>query len=571
MNCKSVCKLLDEYIDKYCDDTSAAQVRAHLDKCEICSNEYETRLQLRAAMRSFPVPARADAQWRKIENFVLNEIGHVDQEKIVPFKKTVSIQLRVAAVLVLVLFAAIPFIRNHMSNHHSDSQLASVLPQLVSAQGTVSLNGVLYSDVNKKLDIGSVISTNSGSQVVIQADSGSHIKLAEKSSVRVRSFSKKNQTFQLDYGAVSVHVAKRKADQLFSVKTQNAVCEVVGTRFLVEFTGDSLAPSTVLSVKEGCVRFRTLDGNAVLVNSGERCSISGTAIGKKVVEGAVTQTKADSVSKKSIESVIQNHDKKMFAEKRGFSSVQPLPVSDYINSTSEADSLIEKEKFPEALLSIEKVITSSLLKPDQLYDATMKKVRIMKRLQRYEDAAVLLGNVAAGDFRKEYCGNALYQLAMLQAKELKKNEKAIETLRKYISVHSDGVMISDAYYSLAELLHGKKDFKSEATVYNQYIESFGTTEGAQRAVYALASLYSKELNDCNRALGLFTHLEESNPKGEYAEDALFWKANCLNAQGKANLAIAAYKEYLERYPAGRWVMDAKARTMTKNDPGDQVR
>jgi TolA-binding protein len=538
----------------------------------MCSTEYETRLQLRAAMRSFPVPVRADAQWRKIEHFVLSEIEHVNQEKkIVPLKTTIHLQWRVAAALILVFFAAIPFIHNRMSNHHGDAQIVSVLPQLVSAEGTVSLNGVLCSELNKNLDIGSVISTTSGSQVVIQADSGSHLKLTEKSSVRVKSFSKKNQTFQLNYGTVSVHVAKRKEDQLFSVKTQNAVCEVVGTRFSVEFNGDSAKPLTVLSVKEGCVRFRTLDGNAVLVKSGESCSINGTAIGEKVGEvvekGAVTNP----VSKKSIESTIQVHDKMVFAEKRTSGSDSTISGSDYNGLTRVSDSLIEKENFSAALQSIERVISSSALKPDQLYDATMKMVRIMKRLQRYQDAALLLESIAVGKFRKEYCGNALYQMAIIQKKELKNSEKAIVTLRKYISEYSDGVMISDAYYSLAEILHEKNDFKAEASVYNQYIESFGTTEDAQRAVYALATLYSKELHDCNRALGLFTHLEKSDPKGLYAEDALFWKANCLNAQGKVNLAIAAYKEYLERYPGGRWVMDAKARTMTKNDPGDQVK
>lgn len=571
MNCKSVCKLLDEYIDRYCDVISAARVREHLDKCDMCATEYETRLQLRAAMRSFPVPVRDDAQWSKIEDFVLSEIDHITQDKrVVSFKRTIPLQLRVAAVLLLVLFAAIPFIRNQINNPHGDSEILSAMPQLVSTEGSVVLDGVPFSDGKKNLEIGSVISTTSGSQVVIQADSGSRIKIAEKSSVRVKTFSRKNQTFQLDYGVVSVQVTKRKEDQLFSVKTQNAVCEVIGTRFSVEYTGDSTTPATVLSVNEGCVRFRTTDGNSVLVNSGESCSINGTTIGQKIVRGADSGSIDRKESIKSIESVVRNQDKKLIAEKWSGRD-NTLSSAEYIELTRESDSLIEKENFSSALQSIEQVISTSVLKPDQLYDATMKKVRIMKRLHRNQDAATLLEKIATGNFRKEYCGNALYLLAMLEAKELKNSEKAIETLRKYISIHSDGVMISDAYYSLAEILHAKKDFKAEVSVYSKYIESFGTTDGAQRAVYALASLYSKELNDCNRALGLFTHLEKSNPKGEYAEDALFWKANCLNAQGKANMAIAAYKEYLERYPSGRWVMDAKARTMTTNDPGDQLR
>jgi TolA-binding protein len=130
-------------------------------------------------------------------------------------------------------------------------------------------------------------------------------------------------------------------------------------------------------------------------------------------------------------------------------------------------------------------------------------------------------------------------------------------------------MISDAYYSLTEILHEKKDYSGEAAIYSKYIETFGSAEGNQRAVYALAKLYSSELHDCSRALGLFTHLAETYPNGQYTEDALFWKANCLHVQGMANQAIRAYREYLEKYPAGKWSMDAKARTTAINETGER--
>jgi outer membrane protein assembly factor BamD (BamD/ComL family) len=37
----------------------------------------------------------------------------------------------------------------------------------------------------------------------------------------------------------------------------------------------------------------------------------------------------------------------------------------------------------------------------------------------------------------------------------------------------------------------------------------------------------------------------------------------------ANQAIRAYREYLEKYPAGKWSMDAKARTTAINETGER--
>jgi len=570
MKCTLVDHLIDEFIDGCCDATVTSQLKEHFDSCITCSDEYASRLQIRSAMRSFPVSYKTDAQWRVIEYQILNEIESIaPASKTVPFKKhfTSTTPLRVAAVLLLFLFASIPFVYYRLHHYEKGGALASA-PQVISLEGKVELNGVIFSDNNRlpEVKVDEVISTSTKSSAVIKADSGSHITIKEKSSIRVKSFSNKSRTFELDYGKVAVSVAKRKADQLFSVKTRNAVCEVVGTRFSVEFAGDSSAPATILSVLEGCVRFRTNDGNAILVNSGEKCAINGTSIGKK--ERSIADTISLNEHKKKIEAAIRAGNKNLAERSGNHSSNEYVSVEQYVKEVSGVDSSIEKNDYTGALLKIDHVITNSLLKPDQHYDANMKKARILKHLKRYSDVAGVLEKVANGNYRNEYKGNALFQYAMLQKNELNNTAKAVETLRKYITSHKDGLMIADAFYVLAEILHEKKEYSAAADVYNQYIEHFGTTPSAQRAVYELARLYSTELNDHSRAYGLFSHLSNAYPDGPYSEDALFWKAKSLQAQGKAAQGIIAYKEYLNKYPNGRWAMDARART-SKNETGDK--
>jgi TolA-binding protein len=568
MKCKSIDHLIDEFIDGNCDAKITSQVKEHLDFCVVCSDEYASRLQIQLAMSSFPVSFKTNEQWRSIETRILNELDTITpQAKTVSFKTTFSSQLRVAAVLVLFLLASLPFI--YFRFHHSkDAGSLAFAPQVISLEGAVELNGVVCSDITKlpEVNVGEVVSTNSNSSAIIKADSGSQLTVKEKSAIRVKAFSKKNRTFQLDYGKVAVNVAKRKDDQLFSIKTRNAVCEVVGTRFSVEFTGDSSSPATVLSVLEGCVRFRTNDGNAILVNSGEQCAINGGSIGKKEIS-IEKEPRITPEQEKTIEAAIRAGDKKLIDGSRNPNSKDYLPVAEYIKQISGTDSSIDRNDFNGALKKVDNVIATSLLKPDQLYDANMKKARILKLLKRHSDVARVLEAVADGNFRSEYKGNALYQYAMLQKNELNNSVKAADALKKYISDHKDGLMISDAIYSLAEILHEKKDYSGEAAVYNQYIELSGNTESTQRAVYELARLYSTELNDCSRALGLFTHLSDKYPQGAYSEDALFWMAKCLQVQGKVAQAINAYKEYLHRYPEGKWAMDVKARTTARSETG----
>lgn len=571
MKCTLVDHLIDEFIDGSCDAAITSQVKEHIDSCIPCSDEYASRLQIRSAMRSFPVSSKTDAQWRAIENQILNEIESVTPgSRTVSFKKpfTFATQLRVAAVLLLFLFASIPLVYYRLHHPQNGSALASA-PQVISLEGAVELNGIAFSNSNSfsEVKVNEVISTSAKSSAVIKTDSGSHLTVKEKSAIRVKSFSKKNRTFQLDYGKVAVSVAKRKSDQLFSVKTRNAVCEVVGTRFSVEFTGDSSAPATLLSVLEGCVRFRTNDGDAVLVNSGEQCTINGTSIGKKersIGEDAVIT----SGQKNAIEAVIRAGDKKLVTGSGNHNSNEYVSVAEYVKQVSGVDSSIERDDYTGALRKIDDIMANSLLKPDQHYDANMKKARILKYLKRYSDVASVLEEVANGNYRTEFKGNALFQYAMLQKNELNNSKKAVETLRKYIDAHKDGLMITDAFYTLAEVLHEKKEYSAEAAVYNQYIELFGTASSAQRAVYELARLYSTELNDHSRAFGLFAHLSDVYPEGPYSEDALFWKAKSLQAQGKAAQEIIAYKEYLGKYPNGRWAMDAKART-ARSETGDK--
>jgi TolA-binding protein len=570
MNCKSAGHFIDEFIDGYCDAEKASQIKEHLDSCIICTDAYDSQLQIRSAMRSFSVPSKTDQQWLSLEKSILSEIEHISpQIKTIPFKPAGLMQWRVAAVFILFLLGSIPFVYNGLKEWEKSNSFAGA-PKVISIEGSVALNGSVCADQHKlpEVKVGEMIATNIKSSVTIKADSGSNLTVSEKSAISLKSFSRKNQTFQLDYGKVAVQVAKRQKDQLFSVKTRNAVCEVVGTKFSVEFAGDSSSQTTLLKVLEGCVRFRTLDGNAVLVNSGEQCSINGGLIGRKVAAPS-NDSILENGNKKTFEDIVRRGDKKLINELKPTENDNYLSAAEYISYISGADTLIEKNDYTGALQVVDRIISTSPLKSDQRYDASMKKARILKSLKQYTNVAAVFENVANGNFRNEYKGNALYQYAMLQKNELKNVNKSIEALKKYISLHTDGLMISDAYYSLAEILHEKKDYSGEASVYTKYIEAFGSAESNQRAVYALAKLYSSELHDCSRALGLFTHLADTYPKGPYTEDALFWKANCLHVQGMAIQAIRAYKEYLEKYPTGRWSMDAKARTTAINDAGDK--
>jgi TolA-binding protein len=89
----------------------------------------------------------------------------------------------------------------------------------------------------------------------------------------------------------------------------------------------------------------------------------------------------------------------------------------------------------------------------------------------------------------------------------------------------------------------------------------------ESVLYSLARIYSRDMQDCDKALSIYSQIESEFPNSNFAEDALFWKAECLFQLKRISQSVSAYKQYLTRYPDGKWVTEAQIRSGYKITAG----
>lgn len=572
MDCKNVHSHAHDLIDGRCTLAESQEVSSHLHGCAACT-EYVNSLQLlKKSLGEFPVPGKRAEQWDAIELSILKEIGKVNTVKQFSTPKYRH-PLAAAAVLLLTVVSLYFIVQNYVSQQHQFN--VSPFPAIVNVQGKMTKNGQAYEVSGKKSTViaGEEIVTASGSKVIIKSDSGSTLTIGQNSKIAVTHYSKKNQTYLLERGAVDVEVSKRTSGQLFLVKTPNAVCEVVGTKFSVDVKTTDKGLQTILKVVEGCVKLKAHDGDSVFVNYGTEQSITNGVFDYSNVGNQVHREQDSRIE--SCSSAVINTTEKPTPVKNGgkdisvSSSSAPESIRDDMAQSKLRDAtlLFESGKSVEALAVLDTLSASGSLAQDLQYDVFMKKARILKMLKKFNDACEMYSKIADGNFRNEQKGNAVYQAAVVKATELRDIDGAIEGYRRYIHEFKDGLMIPEAYYSLGDLYHSRKQFAEEAKLYKEFIEKFSDIAGIERAIYTLAQLYSTEMGDCARSVGLFTHLGDKYPDGYYTEDALFWKASCLQSEGRAVQAIDAYKKYIEKYPQGRWAAEARERSAGSESVG----
>jgi TolA-binding protein len=224
--------------------------------------------------------------------------------------------------------------------------------------------------------------------------------------------------------------------------------------------------------------------------------------------------------------------------------------------------LIDAGEFENALHKIDKTLANQTVVKNLKGILLQKKALCLRRLKKYEESITVLQTILNGPFKKEQKESAVFQSASINRNELHNFDAAISDLRRYTHDYPDGIWSEEVHYTLAELLHLKKDFDGAVSVYKKTIDTFSKSPRSESALYSLASLYSRDLSDCNRALNTYIRLETDFPESKFSEDASFWKADCLFSQGRISQALKAYREYLDKYPKGKWVAEARARVKT---------
>jgi len=558
MRCSDFLRNLHQFANNTLSDELREDALVHIKECRNCSDEFNSLKTLLHCLAQMPVPEKDDSYWQNINLRICSEIKQISRVKdssksILSFSRSSLGKWAIAAMFLISVVSVSSFFSNKLFSKHNTSSTEEIsLLKIVDIKGQVfdlpSDTGVKNPiDINSTRLEGKTIRTAASSSLRLQTDDKSFLDVAEKTSLLIKECNQKKQSFTLKHGTVTAQVNKRNAGQTYQITTANASCEVVGTRFTLSFK-DNPNPKesqTILHVLDGRVLFVNARGLSVMVDSGYYAVANLDTIlmpdTKRIVKKGEKDRSKD--HSKDFETKITNDDS--------------ILKNDVLKAAS---ALMESGSLDAAIEELRKIHSTSYLPKNIRIKALQKEAHCWKLKQNYSQAIKTLKQVldqADSDNQKEY---ALFQIASLQRNELNDFNSAILNFKQYLSDFPQGIWAEEACITLAELYQLQKNYPKATELYQKFISQYPKSIRLESVLYSLARIYSRDMQDCDKALNIYSQIESLYPNSNFAEDALFWKAECLFQLKRISQSVSAYKQYLTRYPDGKWVTEAQIRS-----------
>jgi tetratricopeptide (TPR) repeat protein len=118
---------------------------------------------------------------------------------------------------------------------------------------------------------------------------------------------------------------------------------------------------------------------------------------------------------------------------------------------------------------------------------------------------------------------------------------------------------ANALLAAARRASTQRQFKRAAGLYRHVIEDFATTPAAAASLVALGRLLGAELAQPRAAVAQFDGYLKRYPRGELAEEALYYRAEALQRLGRATQARTSLRELVSTFPHSLYVQPARAR------------
>jgi len=528
----------------------------------------------------------------------------------------------VAALLLIALFSASLLVPNlphsqAMLSLFKNEQYPRVIVVQGAAFETEGASNVNSVAKNAPLLPGRGISTDSISTVAIAVDTKTMLNLSNSTKLSVKNYSRSRAVFLLGTGAVNAQVSKRTHEQLFRIETPNAFCEVIGTRFDVSAQKDPLTqtPVTTLVVHEGTVKFGTSKRD-IFVKAGTAVAIIGDSLSSLVPEndpfinhlktnpgkgrfsvvteplgaqvyidnilyGITPMDAAISCGQHDIRLALPHYETKTAVIKIGIydpvvlaatlsqvvtpstspkgSSLRNRDAASDAQPLVEAVSFMNSGRYTEAISRLFTLVNSNAIS-DSLKAVAYQKLSICyKNSGNLQSALQMLTTIINGNFPPTNKSTALFERGTLYRSSLHNSALAINDYSEYCSRYPNGIWIEESMLSLAELQQLSGLYAKAASTYLSFCNNHRSNPGYDKALFTLGTIYSSNLADAAKASKIYSRLLKENPASEFAEDALFWNADCLLKLGNVNTALGAYRMYLSRYPKGKWVSEATVR------------
>ncbi len=459
-----------------------------------------------------PLPEWSDEKWSHVEEAVISRVRR--KSNLLPFLIPLS---SVAAALLLF------FLLTHEGFKQS---------QLADRVGTDTITTEVSNGITT-LRIGEVAT----------------IKSSEQSEVRIVAVDDSAIVVQIVSGYADFDVAKRGNGDVFRVVSMDAVAEVVGTRFRIELTKSITDTVSKLIVSEGVVKFYSVkeQDKVMFVGAGEFAILRHGKVAPplRAIEEA-------SIAKVSLKRAV-------------------VPVDTAISEVTKSvlldldDYIVAKSRIASGDYSGAMVLIDRLLAADHGF-SQLDTILLMREraflykktgdFAAYAESMELLSRI---DTDRVSAENQLWEAILLRSGELSDYAGAQILIREYKKRFSNGQWTEEAELKEAELAYALRKIDDAVRGYKNFIMAYRKSPFVDRALYHLAHIESHEIGDCATAASHYFTIISSMPLSALAEDAYFWYADCVERLGDKKTAVSAYKNYIAKYPNGRWMDMAKAR------------
>jgi TolA-binding protein len=364
----------------------------------------------------------------------------------------------------------------------------------------------------------------------------------------------RNTLLRLERGSVTARVAKRPRGSVFAVQASDFIVTVVGTVFSVT---DGIDGQVAVSVNEGVVEV-TGHGARWRVEAGQRWS-SKTPDERTTSDlpsnlGALLVRALDARSSPELPALFGDvmrtvnstglagtpHPPLSPAGERGsIPAPTPTPHRPRPSLAAVVPSAAEGPHLPPAPNVI----------PPAVHDFYAEALDLARHGNHREAAGVLAQAIAAGKGPRDL---ELYQLALLRQRHLGDPQGALDALTVYRQQFPGGALRQEVSMSIVEANVALGHEEAALAESEQFLARYPANERADELRLLRGDLL--------RQHGAYAKADaeyRSVTGGDALDDALYYHAYCLRELGDGTRAIAALRDYLARFPAGRHAAPAR--------------
>ena len=212
----------------------------------------------------------------------------------------------------------------------------------------------------------------------------------------------------------------------------------------------------------------------------------------------------------------------------------------------------------EAILAFEKIpfiAPQSILIPQALFQVGLLQY---KEISEYVRASETFAKLISDYADIAIAGEAQFYLAELYENKLDKPEEAVRNYRLLVESYPKNIFAVESLKRVAEMMAKQNRYEEAIAGYYQIVELYPKNEFAPKSLMEIESIYRRQLENYEKAIEVLKTYAAQYPDQEDAAENLYNAAELYVDELKdKKAAIDTYHEVINKFPASKYAERAK--------------